>query len=170
MNISKHINDEDYYSIVKDILVNEEFNKTRNIVHHGYNRYDHCIRVSYYSYKVAKLLKLDYISAARAGMLHDFFLEKNEKEKITKKIKTLLTHPRSAAQLSKKHFDINEKEQNIIESHMFPVSLKLPRYMESWIVDLIDDTIAINEAWRATSGSLKAAVNFLAVIFFNYLK
>lgn len=170
MNINEHINDADYYSIVKDILTNEEFNKTKEIVHHGYNRYDHCIRVSYYSYRIAKLLKLDYISAARAGLLHDFFLEKNDEAKFSKKIKTLLSHPREAAKLSKKYFDINEKEQNIIEAHMFPVSLRVPRYLESWIVDLIDDTIAINEAWKTTSGSLKAAINFLLVIFLNYMK
>ena len=170
MNINEHISDVSYYNIIRDILTNEEFNKTKEIRHHGYNRYDHCIRVSYYSYKIAKLLKLDYISAARAGLLHDFFLEKNNEAKLGKKIKTLLAHPKKAAELSKKYFDINEKEQNIIESHMFPVSLQVPRYLESWIVDAIDDLIAVNEAWRTTSGSLKAAVNFLLVVFINYVK
>ena len=42
--------------------------------HYETSTFDHCYMVSYYCYKVCKKLKLDYKSAARAGMLHDFFL------------------------------------------------------------------------------------------------
>ena len=67
-------NDLRYRKIVKNILDNEEFNKIKNIEHHGITRYDHSLKVSYYSYKIAKTLKLDYRQVARGGLLHDFFL------------------------------------------------------------------------------------------------
>ena len=73
MDNQSRFEDREYISVVKDILEHEEFNKTKNIVHHGLNRFDHCMRVSYYSYKIAKALKLDYEDVARAGLLHDFF-------------------------------------------------------------------------------------------------
>ena len=49
-----------YIAIVNDILEHKEFIKTKSITHHGLNRYDHSVRVSYYSYKIAKVLHLDY--------------------------------------------------------------------------------------------------------------
>ena len=145
MNCNINI-DDDYNSIVKDILDHEEFQKTKNINHHGLNRYDHSVRVSYYSYKLAKMLHLSYEEAARAGLLHDFFLV-NGKEITTKeKVNTLVNHPKYAKALAEKHFDLNEKEKDIIVTHMFPVApTRVPKYAESWIVDLVDDYVAIIE-------------------------
>ena len=68
---------DDYTILVEDILENEEFNKLDTIEHHGTSRLKHSKRVSYYSYKVCKSLHLDYIAAARAGLLHDFFFSDN---------------------------------------------------------------------------------------------
>ena len=44
-------------------------------------RFDHSMKVSYYSYKVAKLLHLDYRQTARGGLLHDFFLSPEVRSK-----------------------------------------------------------------------------------------
>ena len=41
----------DYTSLVEDILEHNEFKKLGTIIHHGNNRLDHSLRVSYYSYK-----------------------------------------------------------------------------------------------------------------------
>ena len=56
MNIIQE--DEEFESIIKDINESEEFQKTKDIVHHFSNRYDHCRRVAYYSYLVTKKLHL----------------------------------------------------------------------------------------------------------------
>ena len=72
-----------YYKLVDDIINDNEFKKIDKCIHHGISRFDHSCRVSYYSYKVTKLLRLNYKEVARAGLLHDFFLSKN----ITKKDK-----------------------------------------------------------------------------------
>ena len=83
-------NDMKYYNLVYDIINDNEFKKIDNCVHHGISRFDHSCRVSYYSYKVCRILGLNYKEVARAGLLHDFFLSEN----ITKKdkMKSMFVH------------------------------------------------------------------------------
>ena len=104
-----------YYDIVKDILEHDEFLKLKDIKHHGLDRYEHNKRVSYYSYLTAKALRLDYESVARAGALHDFFHDVNYDATITKRLDTLERHPRYSFETASKHFDLNDKEKNIID-------------------------------------------------------
>jgi len=160
--------DLEYMSLVRDIIDNEEFNKTKDIMHHGLNRFDHCIRVSYYSYKVTKLLRLGYKDVARAGLLHDFFFVDNNEVDTTKRIDVLMNHPKYALINAKRYFELNDREEDIITSHMFPVSPRVPKYVESWIVDIVDNVVAIGEALYTTRKHLKVAVNFLLLVILNY--
>ena len=168
MNNKNKLDDYEYMNLVSDILDNEEFNKTKSIMHHGLNRYDHCIRVSYYSYKVTKLLRLAYKDVARAGLLHDFFFVDNNEIDTTKRIDVLINHPKYALFNSKRNFELNDREENIIASHMFPVALKAPKYIESWIVDIVDNVVAIFEALYTTRKHIGVAVNFLLLVVLNY--
>ena len=168
MDNQKKYEDLEYINIVRDIIDNNEFSKTKNITHHGLNRFDHCMRVSYYSYKLTKLLRLDYKDVARAGLLHDFFFVDNEDVDTTKRLDVLINHPKYALINSKRYFDINEKEEDIITSHMFPVALKTPKYAESWIVDIVDNVVAVGEAAYAARKHISAAVNFLVLVVLNY--
>ena len=65
--------DIEFKNIISSIESNEEFQKLKNIKHHGITRYEHSLRVAYYSYKVTKLLHLDYKDTTEAALLHDFF-------------------------------------------------------------------------------------------------
>lgn len=168
MNNKKEYEDKEYIDIVKDIMDNEKFNEIRKITHHGLNRFEHCIRVSYYSYKITKFLKLDYHDVARAGLLHDFFLVDNTDIDKIKRLDVLINHPKYALTNSKRYFKLSEKEEDIITSHMFPVALKVPKYAESWIVDVIDNVVAIREVLYITGKSLGVAVNFLLIFVLNY--
>lgn len=170
MNNELKFKDKEYLNTVIDIIEHKEFNKTKDIMHHGLNRFDHCMRVSYYSYKVTKWLHLDYEKVARAGLLHDFFFVDNSDIDITKRMDVLINHPKYALINSKRYFELSEKEEDIISSHMFPVSLKTPKYMESWIVDIIDNIVAIFEAIYSTKKYLGTAVNFLMIILLNYYR
>ena len=71
---------EEFESIVSQILSNKEFLKTKDKSHHGITRYEHLMRVSYYSYFITKILRLNYKETARAGLLHDFFLDEVKDE------------------------------------------------------------------------------------------
>lgn len=170
MDNNNKLKDKEYIDIVSDIIEHEEFNKTKDIVHHGLNRFDHCVRVSYYSYKVTKLLKLDYEQVARAGLLHDFFFVDNSDVDATKRLDVLINHPKYALINSKRYFELSDKEEDIITSHMFPVSLKTPKYMESWIVDVVDNVVAVGEAMYSTRKYLSTAVNFFVLVLLNYLR
>ena len=136
--------DQHYTILVEYILDNEIFNQIDNIEHHGTSRLIHSKRVSYLSYKICKILNLDYIAAARAGLLHDFFLSDQNRTK-RQRIKSTFVHPKKAVENSKKHFNINQKEQDIIGSHMFPININVPKYAESWIVSLVDKVVGTYE-------------------------
>ena len=59
--------------ITQDIAMNTEFMKLNDFRHHGISRLDHSYRVAYYSYKIMKFLRLNYVEGTRAALLHDFF-------------------------------------------------------------------------------------------------
>ena len=144
INIEKDV---EYKNLISHILDNEEFKKMKNIEHHDTNRFDHSLKVSYYSYKIAKILKLDYEDVARAGLLHDFFLN-DINVKITKRLMSAINHPKRAALKSEEIFGISDKEKDIIKTHMFPLNLNVPKYTESWLVTLVDKAVATKEQWN----------------------
>ena len=45
----------------------------------------------------------------------------------------------------KKKEDLNEIEKNAIESHMFPMGKKIPKYKESWLLTFVDKIVATYE-------------------------
>ncbi len=142
--MNKIYSDEKYIDLVCDILDNKDFNKLKENKHHGLNRYEHSVKVSYYSYKLAKSLKLNYKETARAGLLHDFF---NDTDLTGKKRKlSAFYHPYKSLENSTKTFYVSEMEQDIIISHMFPlIPHKIPKYAESWLVSTVDKLVAIYE-------------------------
>lgn len=163
--------EEQYLNIVDDILEHKEFIKTKDITHHGLNRYDHSVRVSYYSYKIAKMLKLDYEEVARGGLLHDFFLVDNEAFSINEKLNTLVSHPKYAEAYASKFFKLSEKERDMILTHMFPVCLtRLPKYAESWVVNTVDNVVSVFEALYCTRIQCARFVNIIVIVLINFLK
>lgn len=100
------------------------------------------LRVSYDCYKIGKKLKLDYKALAIAGLLHDFY-EKPwqdcfEKKKIFEKHG--FVHAENARKNAKKFYPhlVNEKIEDMIKTHMFPLNIRLPKYKESWLLTFID--------------------------------
>jgi len=137
-------NDNEYLNIIDDILYNNEFKKIASNIHHGLSRLDHSLRVSYYSYKFSKILFLDSKEVARAGLLHDFFISQGNSKK--ERTISIFVHPKKALANSDRLFNLSDKEKNIIEAHMFPViPNKIPKYLESWIVSLVDKIVATYE-------------------------
>ena len=166
MNLmSKIYNDEQFMDAASDILNHKEFSKTKNIVHHGNTRYNHCVRVSYIAYKLSKLAGCDTKAAIRGGLLHDFFLERDDKS-ILSETKMWVKHPTIAKENAIKYFNVNIKEQNIIESHMFPISNVMPKTKEAWLVSLSDKIVALMEGVT----SAKTQVGIWALFLVNIIK
>ena len=114
--------DIEYMEIVSEILKNREFNKLKDFTHHKTTRMEHSKRVAYLSYRICKKLDLDYVSAARGGMLHDFFLNRYTAKNTNKLIRN---HPKIASTNAKKHFNLNKKEINILRVICFRWLLRL---------------------------------------------
>ena len=159
--------DLEFQSLINPILKNPEFLKTKDKVHHGMTRFDHLIRVSYYSYYITKKLHLNYRETTRAALLHDFFLDETKKDSCIKKLQN---HPEYALKNAKKYYELKDREEDIIRTHMFPVTLKPPKYLESWIVDIVDDVAGIYEKYRSSCNELKAATTFLCILFINVIQ
>ena len=167
-----NIKDKKYLKIVDDILKCEEFSKICEIKHHDSNRLEHSLRVSYFSYKIAKKLHLDYKSVARGGLLHDFFIERTTDYKKAKdKIKLYTTnHPKMAVRNAKKYFDVNNVEEDIIKSHMFPIDIRIPKFAESWVVSSVDKVVSIYEFSKKFRIKLSYVGNFAFIFLINMLK
>lgn len=167
-----NIKDKEYLKIVDDILKCEDFTKMRDVKHHDSNRFEHSLKVSFYAYKVAKKLHLNYKDVARGGLLHDFFLERTvDYKKAKDKFKLYTTnHPKMAVVNAKKYFNINNKEEDIIRSHMFPIDIKIPKYAESWVVSSVDKVISVYEFSKKFRHKLSYATNFALLFLLNVLK
>lgn len=167
--MSSHKKDLQYMSIVNNILNNDEFLKIKSIEHHGISRYDHSLKVSYYSYKIAKILHLDYEQTARGGLLHDFFLSPEDRTQ-KDRLKSVFTHPKQAVLMAKSEFELTKKEEDMIRSHMFPINLSVPKYAESWIVSMVDKCVATNEFAIKFRFRLKYAYNLFLLFAFSIIK
>ena len=170
--MKKYNKDEEYLFIINNIIKNEKFNKIEKIKHHNTNRLDHSIKVSYYSYKIAKTLKLDYKEVARGGLLHDFYIDEiSECKKIRDKIKLFsIKHPKDAVSNATEYFELSEKEIDIIQTHMFPIDYKIPKYAESWIVSLVDKILSVGEFSKKFSYKFSYIINLYLLFILNVIK
>lgn len=152
MNINTEITDDsirEYVNCVQDLLDNKMVMALHNYEQHGGNsRLKHSLNVSYISYFICKKWRFDYVSAARGGLLHDFYLYDWRDTKINKPHKGILhgmIHPRDALKNANEHFVLNKREQDIIRKHMWPLTISLPKYKESYVIMAIDKYCAAAE-------------------------
>ena len=132
--------------IVSDIINNDKYQELKKEYHHGISRYEHSLRVAKTTYKLSKKIGLDYISATRGAMLHDFF--KNSEYGNVKGLKQWSIHPHIACLNAKQEFDLNEIEADVIQSHMFPLNTNTPSFKESWLVNYVDEGVSLYEFSR----------------------
>ena len=133
--------DVSFETIANEIIYKDKYQSLKNDPHHGINRYMHSMNVAKRTYKISKKLKLDYVSATRGALLHDYFNDVDYKE--TKGMKKYRIHPTIALNNALREFDLNSKEENIIVSHMYPFGKVKPNCKESWIVTTVDKSLAI---------------------------
>ena len=114
--------------------------------HKGTATFRHCHSVAVSSFRLAQKLgwRIDEDALARGAMLHDFHLYTREK----KDIRHLFRHPRVALRNAEKAFELNDKEKNIITSHMWPLTvLSVPESKEAVLVMLADKYCAFREMY-----------------------
>ena len=127
-----------------DLLTNDKLRHLDNYrQHYKCTRLKHSINVSYYSFYIAKLLRLNYLSAAKAGLLHDLYF--HEKSGFKENMKMLRQHPKDALRNAMEICDLNAMECDIIIRHMWLITLKPPKYKEGYIVTFVDKYCAARE-------------------------
>lgn len=139
--------DEEFMAIAEPIINHKIYGQMKHIRHHNESVYEHCIDTAYASFRIAKKMKLDYISITRGCLLHDFYLYKFKRGKgirfFSAPFLHAKNHPLIALENALEYFILNRKEQDIIKNHMFPIGF--PRSKEAWIVTLVDKFLAVYE-------------------------
>lgn len=170
----------EYYDIVSDIIADDKFLKLKKDLHHSTSKYDHLLRVSKLSYKLAKITKADVVSTTRAGVLHDFFYG-GRKSTLQN---SYLNHPYTSAINAKRVFNISDFESDIIKTHMFhhtifrsivpfvnpyekvKISEGKPKSKEAWIVCLSDLLVSGYEGLRY---NIPCKTGLFTLFLFNFI-
>lgn len=136
---------DEYKKCICDLIRDEAVQSMNKYIQHSdINCFEHSLNVSYISYLICRYLGFDYKSAARGGLLHDFFLYDWHNTKPENGLHGLV-HPRIALNNAMERFILNEIEMDIIEKHMWPLTIKLPKYKETYVVLLADKYCSIME-------------------------
>ncbi len=96
----------EFQEIVKDIVTNSNVLALKEHMQHvSTSRFEHCEKVAYYTYQISKKLGLDYVSAARGAMLHDFYFYdwRNKGVEGQKKFHAM-RHPRNCSKKCFRYF------------------------------------------------------------------
>ncbi len=177
-NMDKKYQLTEFFEIIKDIISNDTVRQMKNFRQHcNTSCYQHCMQVAYYTYIACKKMRLDYVSATRAAMVHDLFLYDWRKKYRNVDLPGLhaFVHPKIALKNASKLFDLNDIEKDVISKHMWPVTFGFPKYMESYIVTIMDKYSACLETYYYIRNKLsqktfyKYAYIFLSMIFFRII-
>lgn len=161
--------------IIKDLINNKTVLEMKKYMQH-YNTscYTHCYNTAYICYKIAKKFNLDYISSARGAMLHDLFLYDWRMPKKYREEKGFhaFTHGKKALENASKLFELNEIEKDMILNHMWPVTIRLPKTKEGFLLTLIDKYTASLEIKRGIIDNLNTNFyfNYFYILFIIMLK
>lgn len=160
--MKRKIDKDEFYNLIEDIVSNRNFQKLKNYnQHYNTSCYEHCYKVSYDCYKISKKLGWDYVSATRAAMLHDFFLYDWHDKTVERKGFHAFTHPKKACENASILFDLNEKEKNMIKTHMWPLTFKyVPKSKEGLLLTFVDKYCAVNESWTYYKKGINSNMTF----------
>lgn len=141
--------DKEFQEIIEPLIKNKTVQQMKNFrQHYETSCFEHCYMASFYCYKICKKFHLDYKSATRAAMLHDLFLYDWRKKQPDRKGFHAFTHAKTACKNACKLFELNEKEKSIIKTHMWPVTLEIPKSREAFILTLVDKHCALSESFK----------------------
>lgn len=133
----------EFKKLLAEFHDHEKIREMENYPAHGVvSTYHHSVRVAAVSFMINRRyhLRADERSLVRGAMLHDFYLYDWHKKE-GRKLRDLhgFSHPVSALQNAREHFRLNRREENIIRSHMWPLTLlHVPSCREAVIVCIAD--------------------------------
>lgn len=160
MTVVNDVNWQCFLECVRDLIQTEEVQSMRAIHHHpGVSCYEHSVFVAYTAFRLARRWGLDYLAAARGGLLHDLYLY-DPHDRTAYEGNQCFAHPKAALRNAERLCGrLSPKEQDIIISHMWPLARRMPRCREAYVVNLADKICATAEVagyWKRSSVRPKA--------------
>lgn len=128
-----------------------------HIQHGSTSVFDHSLNVTYSALKLSSFLKLkvDEASLIRGCLFHDYFLYDWHCKKTVRPRPHGFIHPKIALKNALKVYDLNSTEKDMIEHHMFPLTLRPPKTKEGFILVIVDKWCSILETFRLKQHSMK---------------
>lgn len=129
------------------------------IQHGSVTTYEHCMRVAAISFWLNRRLNLgcDEASLVRGAFLHDFYLYDWHLPHPEMGLHGF-THPATALANAEARYSLNDRERNVIRSHMWPLTLlNPPRCREAAVVCVADKLSSTTETLLERSRPLVPA-------------
>ena len=143
----------EFSSYLEGYLDDPEVKKMETYAAHGKNSVlTHSLNVAKTAYRLNKDLHLnaDLKTLLTGAILHDFYLYDWHDARLFINIFRMhgYTHPERARQNAVSHFDVDEKVQEVIRCHMWPLTLRsIPKSREAMLVCVADKICALKETF-----------------------
>jgi uncharacterized membrane protein len=139
-------NDIEFKELVNNILSDPKYMELKKFHHHQHSIFHHNVQVAWLSYRLGKVLNLKLNELVKGALLHDFFLYDWRTGKPENGKLHAFEHPIESYKNAVKYFSpITPIEKDIILKHMWPLTIKPPRYLESFVVCVVDKIVATKE-------------------------
>ena len=154
----------EFLNLINPVVTNPIYiEMTKKLHHMDQTIYEHSIKVAYQVYKMSKFLNLDARNCVMSALLHDFYKNSWIEDTSSKPFfqKHGFVHAKEALDNSKHYFSylLNNRIENAILRHMFPLNIIPPRYIEGWILTISDKIVSIKD--------IKKPVFILNLLGFN---
>lgn len=144
----------EFNDMICDLLQIDEVQLLKTFSQHmNTTRFQHSVNVAYYTFLLCRKFHLNTEEATRAALLHDLFLydwRENKEEGWHPS-----THPKKALENSKRLVEVTPLMEDCIVKHMWPMTLKAPRYKEGWVITGMDKYCATLECIQQSSRKIK---------------
>lgn len=145
-NKAGYDNDETFMQYASEIITHPAYLRLKEYHHHDDSIFAHNLQVAWQSYKIGKVFRANIRDLVRGALLHDFFLYDWRTEKPASGKLHAFEHPVESYNNAIHYFGtLTPVEKDIIVKHMWPLTIIPPRYVESFIVCMVDKIVATKE-------------------------
>ena len=144
----------EFNEVLKDYLDDPRVRKMKDYVAHGsVNVLSHSLNVARTAYMLNKRFKAncDLKTLLTGALLHDFYQYDWHNARLSMNVFKMhgFTHPEAACENAVKEFGVDERVQEVIRCHMWPLTLRsMPRHKEAILVCIADKLCATKETVR----------------------
>lgn len=132
------------------LLQKGRLSETKGFIQHSdMSVYQHCCHVAYICCVICIRLNLDvsWEEMIRGALLHDYFLY-DWHNTPPFNFRHAFGHPTMAMKNALMDYPLTEKEMQIIQRHMWPLTIVPPTCKEAWVIVLADKICTLLEVFR----------------------